>query len=144
MSRDCNSLSLKPRNKSVSLALAEMCLRGKRYTDAAGYVQRVLDWDPSCTVSKGLLRSILLGHAMEQTAVNDVYGAVANYKRVLELLPTPSPGGEVSDELAGAEMQRAEISFLLGGLYECVGDMPTAVEWYRCVYCSLLSRPFLV
>jgi hypothetical protein len=110
-----------------------MCLRGKQYVDAAAYVQRVLDWDPNCSVSKGLLRSVLLGHAMEQTSTNDVYGAVASYKRALSLLPVPAPGGEVSDELAGAEVQRAEISFLLGGLSECVGDMTSALDWYRCV-----------
>jgi hypothetical protein len=171
------SLGLRPKNKSVCLALAEMCLRGKQYTDAVQYVQRVLQWDPSCAVSKGLLRSIYLGHAMEQSSVNDAHGAIHSYKQVwratmppysrstqpqsfcvvhacvgppltcpvfpcrvviaweraqvLALLPAPSESGEVSDELAGAAVQRAEVGFLLGGLYECIGATSSALEWYR-------------
>jgi tetratricopeptide (TPR) repeat protein len=126
------SLALRPRAKPVALALAELCLRGKLYSDAAGYVQRVLAWDPACPTSKGLLRSIWLGQGMTYTQANDIYGAIGAYHRALEVIPEAGGSGPVEDR-AGAAVQRAEVGFLLGGLYEGVGNMDQALTWYRFV-----------
>ncbi len=136
-------LALRPRAKPLALALAELCLRGKAYDDAARYVQRVLAWDPACAASKGLLRSIWLGQGMAYAQANDIYGAIAAYHRALEVIPVGGEGsGEAGmvpaageqDQRAGAAVQRAEVGFLLGGLYEGVGNLEQALAWYRCVW----------
>jgi tetratricopeptide (TPR) repeat protein len=122
---------LSPRNKAVRLSLADMFLRGKQYDAAAAQIASVLEWEPTCRTSRQLLRTVYLGEAMLQTRDGNVHAAIATYERALSTLQQQGGPGEVSEDDQGARTQRAEVSFLLGGLHESIGDATTAMQWYR-------------